>query len=128
MNSPVVTTTEVVTSPGFNVDADVLARSPTGSITDLSQIQSDTENDTTPAKIDKENGTLEISQTIEDCSTAAVDETDVKVTITSPKGMNLIYAEIIYLLLNYLKYRFVHIVECGTCSRLHFFKRSGLVK
>ena len=88
MNSPVATTVaEVVTSPGFNVDADVLARSPTGSVTDLSQIQSDTENDTTPAKIDNENGTLEISQTTEECSTA-VDETDVKVTITSPKGMN----------------------------------------
>ena len=72
-------------SPGFSVDADVLARSPTGSVTDLSQIQSDNEGEPSENKanepIDQPDATKNPANEQE-----IAEASDVKVTVTSPKG------------------------------------------
>lgn len=72
-------------SPGFSVDADVLARSPTGSVTDLSQIQSD--NECEPAE-NKENEPVDQpDSTKTPANEQEISEvSEVKVTVTSPKG------------------------------------------
>lgn len=63
-NSPTI-------NESFNVDSDVLARSPIGSVTDLTQIQSDTECD---------SGSKDVVEN------TASTPTEVTVTVTSPKG------------------------------------------
>lgn len=71
--------TSDVSSPTqtFNVDSDVLARSPTGSIADLTQIQSDTESEKPQDDVDAAAKAIE----------------SVKLTVTSPKGTETVVAE-----------------------------------
>ena len=79
-------------SPGFNVDTDVLARSPTGSVTDLSQIQSDTESEQPLSMKDASDETdnavtdANIEKTVIAHEESSEEKRNVQVTITSPKG------------------------------------------
>jgi hypothetical protein len=89
--------------PKFNVDADVLARSPMGSVADLSTVQSDNESlgggggggggervsGPLSANGDQENEKAKVDEaavSAEDSIEVALAVADVAITVTSPKG------------------------------------------
>ena len=85
---PVVSSPTSEVAPSFNVDSDVLARSPIGSVADLSQIQSDTECEGENKEVENKEQEIE-NKEIE--SKDAELSNQIKVTVTSPKGTE--YAE-----------------------------------
>ena len=113
MKQDSITSPSVEATPGFNVDTDVLARSPMGSVTDLSQIQSDNEsvageNVVNKAAVETDQESIgpksleTTAQPQEEAAPNEATETDhaavnkeqeqeqqesqIKLTVTSPKG------------------------------------------
>ena len=83
-------------APCFNVDSDVLARSPSGSVADLTQIQSDTELDKSGDAIQESNSVIQESkqestetkkhESVENGISEESEATKLTVTVTSPQG------------------------------------------
>ena len=87
-------------APCFNVDSDVLARSPSGSVADLTQIQSDTELDKSTDAIQESNSVIQESnveskqestetkkhESVENGMNEESEASKLTVTVTSPQG------------------------------------------